>query len=264
MQEYFDHEEVKRFFKFATLAIVLLSVFLLAKSLDALRDWRAPQAAYSTIVVTGSGEAYAAPDIATFSFSVSADAATVAAAQESVTKKTDAILAKLDEMGIEDKDIRTTDYSFYPKYKYVPTTCTNGYCPGNQVPDGYTLSHTVTVKVRNIDDAGKALGVVADNGATNVSSLVLTLDNPDSIYNEARSEAVEKARQKAKDLAESLGVSLGRVVDFADSSYVPSPYYAREMGGMGGGVALQDAKAPTLPGGQNTFTSNVTITYEIR
>lgn len=265
LNEYFDTQEAKRFFKFSTLAVLLLSLFLLAQTLGALKDWRAPEAAYSTIVVSGTGEAYATPDIASFSFSVSADADSVAEAQETVTKNTDKVLAALEALEIEEKDIRTTDYSVYPKYVYMPIACTSTYCPpSRQVPDGYTVTHTVTIKVRNTDNAGKALAAAGENGATNISGLNFTIDNPDLVYHEARTMAVEEARQKAKLLAKSLDVRLGRVVDFSDNSYMPSPYYLKNEVAAGFGGADTQASSPTVPQGENKFTSNVTITYEIR
>ncbi|MHB1330584.1 MAG: SIMPL domain-containing protein [Minisyncoccota bacterium] len=265
MHEYFDHEEVKRFFKLAAVAVLLLAVFLAVETLDSFKDLRSPSEVQSTIVVTGEGEAFATPDIANFTYTVSADAETVGEAQTTVTEKTNGILESLKGLGIEESDIRTTDYSVYPKYVYESTICSPGfYCPqGRQVPDGYTVSHSISVKVRNTDDAGEALALVGEKGATNVSSLMFTIDDPDSISNEARTKAVADARAKARVLAESLGVDLGRVVDFNDNTYSPYAYGYRTSNAMGG---AEDAAmpAPTIPMGENKVTSNVTITYEIR
>ena len=261
MNEYFDTIEVKRFFQFATLAVCLLAVFLIAKSLEAFKDWNAPGTAQSTIVVSGTGDAYATPDIASFSFTVSADAPTVASAQSTVTTKTNAILVALKGLNIADNDIRTTDYSVYPKYVYQAAICTaNGCPPSNQVPDGYTVSHSITVKVRKADDAGKALAAAGDNGATNISSLAFTVDDPNATQAQARDLAIKDAKAKAETLAKSLGVSLGRVVDFSEGQSNPGPYpiYALDSG-----VASAGKSAPTLPVGQNKVTDNVSITYEI-
>lgn len=262
MNEYFDHEEASRFFKIGTIAIALLALFLLAKTFTTFKDLRTPSAAYSTIVVTGQGEAFATPDIANFTFSVTADSATVGGAQDTVTQKTNAVLNALKELGVDDKDIRTTDYSVYPKYTYVPLSCTSTYCPpSRQVPDGYTVTHSISIKIRKTDDAGKALAAAGAKGATNISSLSFTVDDPNSIMNEARDKAVKEARDKAKALARSLGVSLGRVVDFSDNTYNPGPYQLYKAEASAGGA---DTSAPTIPTGQNKITSNVSITYEIR
>lgn len=244
-------------------ALVLLVVFLGAESLLTLKKLSEPSANAHTIVVTGEGEAFATPDVATFNFTVSADAKTVGEAQDTVTTKVNSILDALKNLGIADKDIRTTDYSVYPKYTYQPTVCTTNYCPpSRQVPDGYTVSHSVTVKVRQTADAGQALAVAGARGATNISSLTFTVDDPDQLTATARDQAVQKAYAKAKALAKSLGVHLGRVVDFNESSASPwiYPMTLKSDVGMGG----SEATAPNIPTGQNKITSNVTITYEIR
>ncbi len=256
MQQFFEQ-------KLGRAVLILLVVFLGVQTLNVFKHLGEPGAAYNTIVVTGQGEAFAQPDVASFSFSVSADAKTVGTAQDTVTEKTNAILEALKGMGIEEKDIRTTDYSVYPKYTYESAVCVYGaYCPPTkQIPDGYTVTHTIAIKVRATADAGQALSLAGANGASNISSLNFTIDNPDMVMNEARDEAVAEARLKAKSLAKSLGVRLGRVVDFSDNTYNGGVYPTMFRGeAMGGG----DAKAIEIPTGENKVSSNVTITYEIR
>jgi uncharacterized protein YggE len=253
---------MERFFKWATVAVVLLALFLLVLTLNTFKDWQTPAQPVNTISVSGTGEAYETPDIATFSFGVSADSAKVSDAQTSVTTKTNAILTALEALGIASADIQTTNYSISPKYTYTSTLCqVNVPCPASkQIPDGYTVSNSVTVKVRKIDDAGTALVAVADNGGTNVSGLSLTLDNPDAPQADARAKAIADAKAKAQVLAKDLGVSLGQVVTFSDDTNTgtPMPIYMNVMS------ASAVAPAPTIATGQNQVTDNVTITYEIR
>lgn len=248
--------------KWGKIALIVLVILMGVLTVDRLKHLRAIDPAYNSITVSGTGEAFAVPDVATFSFSVSADAADVATAQSQVTTKMDAILAKLEALGIEDKDVKTTDYSAWPKYVYNQIYCIQAPCPPQQRQDGYTVSHTVTVKVRKTDDAGKALAAAGDAGATNLSGLNFTVDDTDKIAAEARAEAIEDAREKAEVLADELGVRLVRVVSFSDSSDGgPYPYYA-EAGR--GGMDTVAQKAPTLPAGQNKTSITVNITYEIR
>jgi len=248
---------------FANMALVFLSLFFVCESLNALKDWQTPVQPTDTISVSGEGQASATPDIATFSFGVSADSAQVSDAQASVTTKTDAILAALKQLGIADADIQTSDYSIYPKYTYASTICqANGICPPQkQVPDGYTVSNSVTVKVRKIDSAGDALAAVGDNGGTNVSGLSFTLDDPNAPQADARAKAIADAKTKAQVLAKDLGVSLGQVVTFTDDTNSGGPMPVYMMNAVSAGAA---APAPTIATGQNQVTDNVTITYEIR
>lgn len=242
----------------------MLAAFLLVAVLGALKDLRKPGLDYNAISVTGEGKAVSIPDIAVFSFTVSADAKVVSDTQEQVTKKMDKILASLKELGIEEKDIRTSSYNVYPKYVYAPRVCTPEFCePGRQVPDGYTASHSVSVKVRKTGDAGKALSVAGENGASNVSGVSFAIDDPEKIYDKARAEAITSAKRKAEALADELDVKLVRVVGYYDNTGGVVPYYAEA--GMGGDMAVKtSASAPTLPPGENEVKVTVTVTYEIR
>ncbi len=260
--------QTQELYKWGRIALIALTVFLAVSALGGLKSLRTIDPAYNSITVTGEGEAFAIPDVASFSFTVSADAKTVAAAQEEVTKKMDAILAKVKDLGIEDKDVKTTDYSVWPKYTYSQGVCTMQYpsncSPGRQVQDGYTASHSVTVKVRDTEKAGEALSAAGSLGATNLSSLNFTVDDPDAVMNEARALAIEDAKEKAEILSKELGVRLVRVVSYSDGGNSPMPYYSREAFGMGGDTAVAQSKAPTLPVGENKAQVSVSVTYEIR
>lgn len=254
--------QMEMIYKWGKIVLIILAVFLGVKTLDGLKDLRELNPAYNSITVSGEGEVVVVPDLATFSFTVSADADQVSEAQSAVTSKMDTILASLKDMGIEEKDIKTTDYSVYPKYSYQEIYCITTPCPGGrQVQDGYTASHHVSVKIRKTEDAGKALALAGEKGATNLSQLSFTTDDPQQALNDARKEAIEDAREKAEELARELNVSLVRVVSFNDNTG-PSYFYAGAMDSRAeSAVAL---KAPTLPMGENKMKVEVSVTYEIR
>ena len=257
-------EETKKIFKWVWIVLIILAAFLAVETLGALKSLRGVNPAYNSISVTGEGEVVSVPDVASFSFTVSADAKAVSDAQNQVTAKMDAILEGLKGLGIEEKDIKTTDYSVWPKYNYEQIYCITTPCPqGRQVPDGYTANHNVSVKIRKTEDAGKALALAGEKGATGLSGISFTVDDPDQPLNEARAKAIQDAKKKAEMLADELGIRLVRVVNFYDNTGgVPMPYYAE---GMGGDMMKSSiAPAPTLPMGENKIQVNVTVTYEVR
>jgi len=256
-------EETKGILKWARIALIVLAVFLAVETLGAFKNLRDVNPAYNSISVTGEGEAVSLPDIATFSFSISVDAQTVSDVQTQVTEKMDAVLAELKTLGIEDKDIKTIDYSVFPHYTYESVACLPTYCPpGRQVQNGFTANHGVLVKIRKTEDAGKALAAAGDKGATNLSGISFTVDDPDKITNEARVEAIANAKSKAKLLSKELGVRLVRVVSFYDNTDGGRPYYAEGMGGDM--VRASVSPTPTIPTGENKVKVSVTVTYEIR
>ncbi|PCI30226.1 hypothetical protein COB55_00395 [Candidatus Wolfebacteria bacterium] len=218
----------------------------------------------STITVSGEGEVVATATLATFSYTVKNEADKVADAQAEVTKTIDATLVALGEQGIEEKDIKTTNYSIAPRYSYPQIQCFRAPCvQPDRVLEGYTVSQSISVKVRDVDNAGVVLGSLGEIGVDNVGGLNFTIDEDDALKNEAREIAIKDARKEAKQLAQDLGVRLGRVVNFSEGGRgFYAKYAVAEMamdGAIGGALS-----SPKVPVGENTITANVSITYEIK
>jgi len=214
----------------------------------------------NSITVSGEGEAFAIPDIATFTFSVSATNKEVLSAQQEVTRKIDAALALLKENDIAEKDIKTASYDIYPKYEYAEIFCVRAPCPSpKQELIGYEVSQSILVKVRDIKKAGVLLGGLGGVSVTNVSGLTFSVDDEDAKQREARSAAIDEARQKAKQLASDLGVRLGPIMQFSESGN--TPIYGRFAAFE---VADKSVSVPNIPTGETRITSQVSITYEIR
>ncbi len=250
---------------------ILLGLFLLVQtfsSFSALRYIGTGVSASNTISISGHGEALGVPNVATFTFSVVSQKLTVAEAQEEATEKINTITADLKTAGIADKDIKTIDYSVFPRYEYQQAICQGGVCPtGKQVLLGYEVRQTTSVKVHDTAEAGDLLTQVGGKGASEVSGLSFTFDDPDSVQAEARDGAIKDAKEKAEKLADSLGVNLVRVVNFSENgggSY-PAPMYNQAYSrGSAMDAEVEKAVAPTVSVGENKVTSDVTVVYEIR
>jgi uncharacterized protein YggE len=248
-------------------AISMLGVFLLILALSSLKEFRfigSGVTATNTITVSGTGDVFAVPDTATFSFTVMNTAKDVTTAQTSVNTKGNDIIAYLKQASVDEKDIQTTDYSVNPHYEYGTIACPGGYCPpGKSTLTGYDVSESVTVKVKDTKKAGTLLSGIGSKGATNISGLSFTVADETALEAQARTKAIDDARTKATELAKELGVSIVRVVGYNEGGGGPI-YYAKAMAmdsGMGGAPS---APAPEIATGQNKITSNVSVTYEIR
>lgn len=222
----------------------------------------------TTITVAGEGEVFAKPDLGQFSFSVMAEAETAEAAQEQSAESINEIMSYLEEAGVEEKDIKTTGYNVYPRYEWeTATDCVfAGDCDRERVLKGYETTQTVFVKVRETDKAGELISGVGSRGATNISGLNFTIDDETALQAEAREKAIADAKEKAEKLADDLGMRIVRIVGFNEGGNYPVMYAAK---GLGGDMAMDMEEsaaniAPSLPMGENTITSNVTISYEIR
>ena len=253
----------------AATALGVLALFLLVGTISELKSIKfigSGVAATNTITVSGEGEVFAVPDTGTFSVTVRETAKEVKDAQDAATKKGNDIIAYLKQGGVEEKDIKTADYSVNPQYEWTQSVCPQGgYCPGGkQVLVGFQVSQTLEVKVRDTKKAGDLLSGVGSRGASEVSGLSFTIDDEDALKAEARDKAIAKAKDKADVLAKSLGVSLVRVVGFYENEG-GMPIYAYGLGGDERMMAGSAPKAaPQIPAGQNKIVSNVSVTYEIR
>ncbi len=221
----------------------------------------------ATISVDGMGEGYAVPDIAQVSFSVMNESKTQKEAADAVNTAMKKLQEFLNKAGVEEKDIKTSSYDLYQQSDWVTTPCPlSSMRPcdgGHQVFRGFQITQSVTVKIHKLDNAGTIVGGLTENGATNISGLTFSVDNDEGIKAEVRKDAIDKAKAKAKVLAKQLGVDLVRIVSFNEGGNYPI-YYGR--GGMEMKTMSADAgaPAPTLPVGENKYTSNVTIVYEVR
>ncbi len=220
------------------------------------------------ITVTGEAEVFAAPDIASISFSVNIQKDTVEAAQEESAEKINQSIAFLEKEGIEEADIKTTSYNLSPRYEYrrQGQMCAGIPCPpgGKQVLVGYQVNQSIQVKVRDTEQVGKILAGIGELGVTNIYGPNFEIDEPDQLEEQATNEAIADARAKAKARAKALGVRLGDVVSVNEGGY-GYPVYAR-----GGSLefaedsAVKTAIAPEIPVGENIIRKTVTITYEIK
>jgi uncharacterized protein len=249
------------------LGSLVLVLALLALASYALLNFRVVTSSYpmpTSISVTGEGEVMVVPNVGQFSFSVMADGTTAAEAQERSGTKINDIIAYLKEQGVEEKDIKTSGYYLNPRYRYEEPTCVFGsYCPpGEQIQDGFDVSQTVEVKVRDTAKAGALVAGVGEKGATNISGLNFIVDDTSTAKTEARSLAVADAKAKAEKLAEDLGLKLVRITSYYETEgYYPEPYYAKtEMAAdMGGGFGGAE-----MPVGESVTNVQVNISYEVR
>lgn len=247
--------------------VVVLSVVVALIGIKTIKEYRfVGKGANETnqFSVTGTGEVYAAPDIAKLSFTLEKEAKTVKEANSFVDEKMVKIMSFLKEQKIDEKDIKTTNNSFYPVYDYP--VCSIYPCTQTQKLRGYTTSRTVEVKIRNIDTSASVTEGLAKLEVTNLQGPNFVIDDTDKVLANARDKAIAHAKEKALALAKSLGVTLVRVVNFSESTggegMQPQPMmYAK---GVAVDMAVGGANLASLPQGENKYTSNVTIVYEIR
>lgn len=221
----------------------------------ALRTWSNAVPSARTVTVSADGKAVVVPNLATVSFSVVSEGASATAIQDENIKKMNAAIAIIKGFKIDSKDIKTSAYNLSPRYAYEQKT-------GKSRIDGYQITQTVTVKVRNLDDAGKIVGQLPAAGVNQISGPDFSVEDMDVFLHGAREEAFNKAYAKAKELAKLAGAGVGRVVTFSESSggNYPRPMYMKAEMGMGGDAS----SVPQFEAGSDEARVTVSVTYELR
>lgn len=200
--------------------------------------------------VQGSGEATEVPNTATVSFGISEQAQSVTSAQEKVNQTAKKLVDALKRVGVEEKNIKTTNYSAYPNQDFQEQ---------NRIT-GYTVSQNFEVKIRPIDRVNQVIDAAVASGANMVGGISLELDQKTQkrVEEKARREAVKNAKEKAESLARIAGMRLGRIVDVQENFGEP-PVILR-------GQALEKAVGgegeTNITPGQNTIRVTVTLSYE--
>lgn len=205
-----------------------------------------------TIAIQGTGKVTAKPDIAVTSMGMISSAKTVSEAQQKNTTIMNKLIEKLKGLGIDAKDIQTTNYNIYPQYDYLQDK--------GQVLRGYEVNQSVTIKIRDLTKANQVLALAGEVGTNNVSGLQFTIDDDEVYKAEARKLAMDKIAEKAKTLTGLLGVKIVGIVSYSEyeggNGVYPMKAYVDGIGG-GGGV-------PAIEAGSNEVVINASVTLEIR
>ena len=203
------------------LAVALLPLPLLAACGDTVYDPRGVEKSETLLSVSASGQADTRPDEAVFMAGVNNWAKTAEAASKETQGDIDEIVAALRKLKIEEKDIQTRAVNV----QRIDWGDRKGQ---------YQASNTVTVRVRNVDQAGAAVTAVTGVGANIVSGPDLRLSDPEKAANSAYGNAYKAALARAEAYAEAAGMEVNRVL------------YIRDAGGSQGNRYFQGAMATAM------------------
>lgn len=203
--------------------------------------------------VNSTGEVARVPDLAIISAGVVTKSPTAGGALQQAATRMQRVRAALKSAGVDDRDVQTSSISLNPEYRYE----------NNQTPQltGYTASNQVTVRFRDIANAGKILDALVAQGANQINGPTLTIDKPEAAIDEARAKAVASGRARAELYARSLGLKVARVVSVSESGgnyQVPPP-----MPMMMTGARMEAAQSKIDPGEQRLQVT-LAMTFELQ
>ena len=204
-----------------------------------------------TISVSGQARVTATPDIAYITLGVISEDKDAKAAQKANAAAMDKVIAAIKASGVKNDDIKTVNYTIYPKYDYNQTTGVSSIV-------GYSVNNSVRVTVRDMTTTGNIIDAAADSGVNVSSSINFDLSNYEKYYNDALKNAVLAAKKKADTVASALGVSIKGAVSVNEGGgYSPLSNYATyDMKAENEGISTP------IQAGSVEIAANVSIVYE--
>ena len=205
-----------------------------------------------TLTMNGIGVARIAPDVAEITLGVVTEAKDAAKAHADNAAQATRVQNAVKALGIAERDIQTPRYDFSPIYDVMDN--------GRSVTTGYTVTNSVVVKVRNLDNVGKVIDAALASGANRVDSLEFSASDPSAAKNAALADAARDARNKADAVAKALGVRIVRILNvYADAQPYNTP---RNFMPMMMAKEAYDASTP-ISAGELSFEASVNVTYVI-
>ena len=200
--------------------------------------------------VSGTGQVTLVPDIASINIGVHTEADLVNDALSENTAQANAIASILKNLGVEEKDIQTSNFNVYPADRYDPMT--------GQVQSRYfVVDNTVTVIVRDLSSLGDVLSAVVDAGANNIYGITFDVEDRDEAVAQARLLAIQNAKEKAQEIADAAGVELGDLLSInVYGGITPIAYYDAKGG------AYAESSVP-VSAGTLTISMECSLTYEL-
>lgn len=206
------------------------------------------------LTVTGSATVALPADAAMITLGVRETAADVQEAQNTVNAKIAAIRAELIDLGIENADIATESLYIYANYNYDDGD-------GTEIVS-YTATNTLSITVRNVDNAGAAIDTAFAAGANTLENVGFYATDNSAASDQAYAEAVADAMHKAEIIAEAAGMKCASIQSISEGHV--DTWYDNGMKLRASGLAAADeAVATDVQASSVMVSANVTVTYAL-
>jgi uncharacterized protein YggE len=206
--------------------------------------------AANTVSVSGLGKVMGTPDVLSLSMGVERNGQVVNDVLNEANADLTRIKDALKRHDVDEKDMQTSNLSINP------------FWDNNRI-NGYQVTQTLTVKLRDIAKAGQAISDAAAAGgnSTRINGVSFDIEDNQKLIEAARKNAFEDAKRKAQQYADLAGRSLGRVSQINESteySAPPAPYFA----GRAAADSAEGMAVPVSPG-QQQVSVNTSVVWEL-
>lgn len=241
--------------KIGSIIIFFILLFIYSKFGPSLPISVLTQTKGEPMMVTETGKVTAVPDIAKVNLGIEAQGQNLKNVQNDVNKKSKVLTDSLKKIGVEEKNIKTSNYSVNPEYDYQTTPFRI---------NGYRVSINYEVKITDFDIVNEVLTMATQSGANVIGAISFEVNDKtkEEMTQKAREDAVKLAKAKAEGLAKAAGITLGKIINVIESSGYDYPRpiaYAKELS-IGAGDSSQVANVTP---GETEISVTVTLSYSL-
>ena len=144
----------------------------------------------NTMTVEGNGSITVQPDQARIVIGVVTENQNVQQAQQENTRISNAIIQAIKQLGIDEKDMRTTTYSVSPRYDYIE---------GKSVLRGFEVEHLFEVTVNDLSKIGAIYDAAIRNGANRSGTIQFRVSNPGCLLSRSVNTCNSTGTGKSRD-----------------------------------------------------------------
>lgn len=212
----------------------------------------------NVISATGEGKVQVTPDMAELAMSITTEGEDAETVRDQNQERYNQVVAFLQERGIEEQSIATTDVYLNPQYDWSGNT---------QTLVGYTMETDIQVSDIPLEELGSLMDEAVSQGINGIRSVSYLSSQFDEKYNEALTLAVEHARSKAEAMAKAGGVSLGGLVNVTEYGGNTAARYTKSLANtMVAGAAMEEAATDTgmnIMPGELTVEANINAVFSV-
>lgn len=203
-----------------------------------------------TITVRGTGSLTIKPDTVVINTGVDSADPDIGVALDENSKIMNKVFKGLNELGINNEQIKTSNYHVY---LYKP------YNRDSNEVEEYRVSNSIIIHIKDVEIVDTVLDKLINLGANKIDGIRFTSQDREVYKKELMTMAVKDARAKAEFLAELENMKVVEVVNILEegaNSGGPEPLRLN---------MVMEAKsvAPPILEGNETITASYSITYLI-
>lgn len=201
-----------------------------------------------TLRVNSQASVEAVPDSINMSLTITELGDDLPQLKANVDASTRSVLDFLTKQNIAEQAISSYRLMVRPRYDYRD---------GQQIFIGYDVSRQIQIELSSAEAYDPILNFALANGVTQVSAPNYYFSNPEPLYNQALTLALESAREKAERMASTMTVEIvgiQHIVEYSQGVSTKQQYVSADM------VTRQ--REVSLPG-QDQVQAQVEVTFII-